>query len=82
MLTEGGLTWGGEHTIQCKDNVLWDCASMTCIILLTSVTPINSIKKKKKNSMIIIGEQNKQFVVKWLLATYKSLISFPLTMIF
>ena len=43
---EGDLTWDGEHTIQCTDDVLWNCAPETCIILLTSVTPINSIKKK------------------------------------
>ena len=55
MVTEGDLTWGGEHTIQCTDDVLWNCASETCKILLTSVTPINSIKKdfsnKNKNSV-------------------------------
>ena len=45
---EGDLTWGGEHTIQCTDDVLWNCIiskitqePKTCIILLTSVTPIN-----------------------------------------
>ena len=41
------LTWGDEHTIQCTDDVLWNCAPETCIILLNSVTPINSIKRKK-----------------------------------
>ena len=43
---EGDLTWGGEHTIQYTVDVLWNCASETCIILLTGVTPINSIKRK------------------------------------
>ena len=39
------LDLGGEHTIQCTDDVLWKCAPESCLILLTSVTPINSIKK-------------------------------------
>ena len=38
------LTLGGKHTIQCTDDVLWNCALE---ILLTNVTPINSIKRKK-----------------------------------
>ena len=42
---EGHLTWGGEHTIQCADDVLYECTSETYIILLTNVTPINLIKK-------------------------------------
>ena len=45
----GDLTWGGEHTIQCTDDVLWNCAPETCVILLTSVTPIHAIKGKIKN---------------------------------
>ena len=45
----GDLTWGGEHTVQCTDGVLWSCAPETCIILLTSVTPINLIKRQKRN---------------------------------
>ena len=47
--------WGGEHTLQCTDDVLWSCVPETCIILLTSVIilltnvyPINSIKRKNK----------------------------------
>ena len=35
------------NTVQCTDDVLWNCASETCIILLNSVTPINSIKREK-----------------------------------
>ena len=46
---DGDLTWGGEHTIQCTDDVLWNCAPETCVILLTSVTPINSIKVGEKD---------------------------------
>ena len=45
---EGDLTWGVEHTIQCTDDVLWHCVPETCIILLTCVTSMNSIKMKKK----------------------------------
>ena len=41
---EGDLTLGGEHTTQYTDDVLWKCTPETCIILLTNVTPINSIK--------------------------------------
>ena len=43
---DGNLTWCGEYTIQCTDNVLWNCAPETYIILLISVTPIHSIKRK------------------------------------
>ena len=48
MVIERDLTWGSEHTIQCTDDVLWNCAPETCIILLTSVTPTHSIKRKLK----------------------------------
>ena len=44
----GDLTWGGEHTVQCTEDILWNCAPETCIILLTCITPVNSIKRKKK----------------------------------
>ena len=46
MLTEGDLTWGAEHTIQDTGDVLDSCTAETYIILLTNVTPINSIKVK------------------------------------
>ena len=45
MMMEGDFTWGGEYTIQHTDDVQGNCAPETYIILLTSVTPINSIKK-------------------------------------
>ena len=45
---DGNLTWGGEYTIQCTDNVLWNCAPETCIILLTSVICNKFNKKRKK----------------------------------
>ena len=41
------LTWGGEHTMQYTNDVLQNCTSETYIILLTNVTPINSIKNQK-----------------------------------
>ena len=31
-------TWGGEHTIQCTDDVLWNCVPETSIILIISTT--------------------------------------------
>ena len=40
------LTWDGEHTIQCTDDVLYDCVPETGIILLTSVTPISLLINK------------------------------------
>ena len=44
MVMEGDLTWGGEHTIQCIDDVLQHCTPKTYIILVTNVNPINSLK--------------------------------------
>ena len=53
MVINEDLTWGGEHITQYTDDVLWNCTPETNIILLTNVTPINSISKnfliKKKN---------------------------------
>ena len=43
------LPSGGEHTIQHADDVLQTCTPETHIILLTSVTPVNSIKSYKIN---------------------------------
>ena len=40
---EAELTWGGEHTIQHTDDVFYNCTPETYVILLTDVTPINSI---------------------------------------
>ena len=48
MVMDEDLTWGSEHIIQCTDDVLKNCALETCIILLTSDTPINSIKINNK----------------------------------
>ena len=44
MEREGNLTWGGKYTIQYTDNALSNCTPETYIILLTNVTPVNSIK--------------------------------------
>ena len=35
------VTWGNEHTVLGTDYVLWNCVPDTCMILLTSVAPIN-----------------------------------------
>ena len=45
---EGDLTLGGEQAIQYRDDVLYSCTPETYITLLTSVTPMNSIKIKNK----------------------------------
>ena len=58
MVMEGDLHWGGEHTVRCTDNVLWDCAPEICIFLLTSVTPINSINRKKKEFCLLQGHKD------------------------
>ena len=50
MEIEGDLTWGGEHTIQCTDDVLQNCIPESYMILFTNVTPINSIKYKINNN--------------------------------
>ena len=42
---EGNLTLDGEHTIQYTGDVLQNCTLETYILLLTNVTPVNSIKK-------------------------------------
>ena len=49
MVMDKDLTWGGEHTIQCTDDVLQNCALETCTVLLTSVTSISSIKRKESH---------------------------------
>ena len=54
MVMSRGL--GGKHAMQCIDDGPENCAPETCVVLLTSVSPINSIKtnemqkiKKKDN---------------------------------
>lgn len=45
-LIDRHLTWGSEHTIQYTDEMCWNCAPKTYIVLLTSATTVNSIKIK------------------------------------
>ena len=52
---DGDLTWGGEHTVQCTDDVLWNCAPETCLILSLPINSIeNIINKKRLNSLTYI----------------------------
>ena len=51
---EGDLPWGGEHTIQYTGDILWNYTPETYVILLTNVTPIQSIKIKKKIILILV----------------------------
>ena len=48
MLTEGDLTWLGEHTTQRTVVVLWNCTLEVYVILLTNASLENSIKNFKK----------------------------------
>lgn len=47
MVMESDLTLGGKHTIQFTEDLLLNCTVETYVILLTKVTPINSIKIRK-----------------------------------
>ena len=38
MVVEGDLTWDSEHTVQCTDEVVWNCAP---------VSPQKIFKKEK-----------------------------------
>ena len=42
----GDLTWGGEPTIQYRDDGLQNRTPETCMISLTNVALINSVFKK------------------------------------
>ena len=44
---ERRLDLGCEHTTHCAFSMMWNCAPETCAILLTSINPINSVKRKK-----------------------------------
>lgn len=35
---------GDKHTMQCVDNLSLSCILETCMVFLTNVSPINSIK--------------------------------------
>ena len=41
------FAWGNGCTMHCEDGVSLSCTLETCIILQTSVTPINSIKNER-----------------------------------
>ena len=81
----GGYTWinkwcwmetslGVGHTTQCTD-MLSNCAPETCIILVTSVTPINSIKRKinkvKTEKSSLIQLLNRIFFWVFIVSTVK-----------
>ena len=51
MVMEGDVTLDGEHTVQCTDDVLWNCVPENYVILLTNVTPTNSKKLKEKEKL-------------------------------
>ena len=42
------MIWGDKYTVQCTNDVLYNCIPENYIILLTNVTPINLIKNNKK----------------------------------
>ena len=48
MVMEGDLTWGVEHTTQYIGDVMYYCIPETYVILLTNVTPLNSMKNNNK----------------------------------
>ena len=50
MMMEDDLTLGGGHTIQYTYHVSYKSTLETYIMLLTNVTPINSIKISKKSN--------------------------------
>ena len=43
------LTWGREYTVQYTDDVVQNFIPETYVILLTNVTPINSVNKNGLN---------------------------------
>lgn len=43
---QGDSTLGGKHTTRCTDDVLWSCTLEICTVLLTNITPVNSISIK------------------------------------
>ena len=48
-MTEDDFTFGGGHTMQYENHVLYKCTLKTYIISLMKLTPINLIKRKNKN---------------------------------
>ena len=47
-----GQRLGVANTVQCTDDVLWNCAPDTCVILLACVAAIKSNKKEKKETRV------------------------------
>ena len=47
--------------MQCADDVLWNGTPETCIILLASVTAINSIKNNLKEKLDVGGTELNSF---------------------
>ena len=45
---QGEWTLGGEHTVQCKDDVLQNCTPEIYIILPTNATPAGNGKKHRQ----------------------------------
>ena len=83
MVMEGDLTWGGEHTIQYTDDVLYNCTPETYIILLTNVTPINSTTTTKPSpvhfyfkSISFFSQSNPTHHV-WIVAESSVSLTFP-----
>ena len=48
MRMERDFVLGNGRTMQCADDVLLSCTLETCMVLLTNVAPINSIKRINK----------------------------------
>ena len=58
------LDLGGKHTIQHTDDVLQNCTPEIYIILLTHVTPINSIKNLKNKRKSLLNKRHIQYPYK------------------
>ena len=65
MVMDGDLTLGGEHTIQCTHDELWNCISENCILSIISVILIHSTKMflniKKISTVFSINALNKHY---------------------
>lgn len=47
-VTEEDYVWAAEHARRHADDVLRNCTLGICIILLTNITPVTLIQKKKR----------------------------------
>ena len=59
MGMETDFTVSDGCTMHCADDALLSCTLETCMVLVTIVTPINSIKKKDKQIHIPETEKKK-----------------------